>query len=132
MMKHRSAALALLCLSSSGLAAHAAGNPAERGLLRLEPKTMMMQVCDIRMVQDVTRDKRYARADRAMVDAMSRPSIEDDTVRGQGGAFRLKGRWVQFSFDCTLSPDHLKTVAFSYQVGDEIPEDQWEKFGLWR
>ena len=117
--------------SLSGFTADAATNRTEQGLMRLEPRTRMIQVCDIRMVQDMRGDKQYPAVDRAVIDATSRPVFDDDTIRGQGGAFRSKGRWFQFSFDCTLAPDHLKTLSFSYDIGDEIPEADWEKFGLW-
>ncbi|MET0742136.1 MAG: DUF930 domain-containing protein [Microvirga sp.] len=114
-----------------GSAAGAATNRTEQGLMRLEPRTRMIQVCDIRMVQDMRGDKQFPAVDRAVIDAASRPVFDDDTIRGEGGAFRSKGRWFQFSFDCTLAPDHLKTLSFSYDIGDEIPEADWEKFGLW-
>ena len=112
-------------------AAGAATNKTEQGLMRLEPRTRMIQVCDIRMVQEMRGDKLYPGADRAVIDAVSRPLIDDDTLRGKGGAFRSKGRWFQFSFDCTLAPDHLRTLSFTYEIGDEIPATEWEKFGLW-
>lgn len=119
-----------MCVLGVQALAASSSSSAEHGLLRMEPKTMMMQVCDIKMVQDLTHDKRY-HADFAMVDAMKRPLIENDTIQGEGGAFRSKGHWFQFGFSCTLTPDHLKTVSLTYQVGGEIPQGQWEKFGLW-
>jgi hypothetical protein len=128
----RRSSLTLIVVALAFAPAHAAGNAAEKGLMRLEPKTRMMQVCDIRMARDMRGNKLYPGVDRVMVDAISRPAIEDDTVRGEGGAFRSKGKWFRFSFDCELAPDHLKAVSLSFEIGDEIPEESWERFGLWR
>ncbi|MBM6592943.1 DUF930 domain-containing protein [Microvirga sp. BT291] len=123
----------LLFVLAAGLgsSAQAAGS-AEKGLMRLEPKTRMMQVCDIRMARDMRGNRDYPGVDRVMVDAVTRPAIADDSVSGDGGAFRSKGRWFRFSFACELAPDHLKALALTFEIGDEIPEEEWERFGLWR
>ena len=52
-------------------------------------------------------------------------------MTGGGGAFKSKGQWYQFSFTCRTSPDHMQVRSFSYQIGEPIPAQQWEKSGLW-
>jgi len=52
-------------------------------------------------------------------------------MSGTGGAFKSKGQWYQFSFTCRTSPDHMQVQSFSYQIDGPIPQEQWEKSGLW-
>ena len=53
------------------------------------------------------------------------------TMTGTGGAFKSKGQWFQFSFKCQTTADHMKILAFSYQIGEPIPPEKWEPHGLW-
>jgi hypothetical protein len=111
--------------------ATAANGRIERSLLELEPMTRMEQVCAIETMARVNKDKNPYRPDRAMINALSDPVLKGDTVSGNGGAFRSKGAWYQYSFTCTMAADHLSVSAFSYKVGEPIPEDRWETYGLY-
>ena len=103
----------------------------ERSLLELEPMTRMEQVCAIETMSRVNKDKNPFRPDRAMINALSNPVLNGDTVTGNGGAFRSKGKWYQYSFTCTMAADQLSVSAFSYKIGEPIPEDRWETYGLY-
>ena len=35
-------------------------------------------------------------------------------------------------FKCDVSPDQMKALTFTYEIGKEIPEAKWEDLGLWR
>ena len=52
-------------------------------------------------------------------------------MTGNGGAFKSKGQWYQFSFKCETTADHMKVQAFSFQIGEPIPPEKWEPHGLW-
>ena len=52
-------------------------------------------------------------------------------MSGTGGAFKSKGQWYQFSFSCRPRPDHMQVQSFSYQIGEPIPQEEWEENGLW-
>ena len=67
-----------------------------------------------------------------MIDSIAPFKVEGDTIKGKGGAFRSRGQWYQFSFTCKTTPDHLKILSFDYRVGEKIPEDKWDDYGLWR
>ena len=69
--------------------------------------------------------------ERTIVSALSTPKVADATMTGTGGAFKSKGQWFQFSFKCQTTADHMKILAFSYQIGEAIPPEKWEPHGLW-
>jgi Domain of Unknown Function (DUF930) len=102
----------------------------ERMLKQLDPDARFEQICDLEAMQRIGRDKVY-RPERTIVSALADPKVSDTTMTGTGGAFKSKGQWYQFSFTCKTSPDHMQVLSFSYQIGDPIPPEQWEKNGLW-
>lgn len=101
-------------------------------LKRLDPATRLEQVCDLEAMKRIARDPNPHRPDRAKTDVISHPRHSGDTVKGSGGAFRSKGKWYSFSFDCKGSPDHMRVLSFSYKIGQPIPESKWRAYGLWR
>ncbi len=107
------------------------GQRMEASLRKLDPETRFDQVCDIAAVKAIARDSAH-KPDRAVSSAATQPVIKGDEMKGAGGAFRSKGKWYQFSFTCTATPDRMKVNAFSYQIGEEIPESKWDGYGLWR
>ena len=66
------------------------------------------------------------------MDASTEAKIDGDKMTGDGAAFRSRNEWYQFSFNCVTTPDRMKILSFDYKVGEKIPEEKWEKFGLWR
>jgi hypothetical protein len=102
----------------------------ERMLKQLDPDARFEQICDLEAMQRIGKDKAY-KPERTIVSALANPKIADSTMSGSGGAFKSKGQWFQFSFTCKTSPDHMQVQSFSYQIGEPIPEEKWEKSGLW-
>ena len=102
----------------------------ERVLKTLDPDARFEQVCDLEAMKQISKDKAY-RPERSIVGALETPKVVDSKMTGTGGAFRSKGKWYQFSFTCETTPDHMKVQAFSFKVGEPIPEQEWEKNGLW-
>ena len=102
----------------------------ERVLKQLDPDARFEQVCDLEAMKHISKDKTY-RPERSMVSALSHPKVANATMSGTGGAFKSKGQWYQFSFKCETSPDHMKVQAFSFQIGEPIPQEQWEANGLY-
>ena len=102
----------------------------ERILKQLDPDARFEQVCDLEATRRIGKDRSY-RPERAIVSALGEPQIANTTMSGTGGAFKSKGQWFQFSFKCETTPDHMQVQSFSYQIGEPIPQEQWEKSGLW-
>ncbi|MCB8823258.1 DUF930 domain-containing protein [Microvirga rosea] len=123
---------AAVAFTLSGSIAHAANARLSPSFMKIEPKTRSLQVCNNKGSKQISREKDYARLDRVVVDALSSPTFNENVISGTGGAFRLKGQWHQFQFQCILADDRLSATSFTYQIGDIVPEDQWEKYGLWR
>jgi len=102
-------------------------------LRRLDPQTRLEQICDLYAMKQIAHDPTNSyRPDRAKTDVTAHPRHSGTTVTGKGGAFRSGGRWYQFSFSCTGSPDRMQVVSFSYKLGKEIPESKWASYGLWK
>ena len=121
-------ALALAILTP--VAASANDARVERVLKQLDPDARFEQVCDLEAMKHISKDKTY-RPERSMVSALSHPKVANTTMSGSGGAFKSRGQWYQFSFKCETTPDHMKVQAFSFQIGEPIPPEQWEANGLW-
>ena len=99
-------------------------------LKQLDPDARFEQVCDLEAMQRIGKDKAY-RPERTIVSALADPKVSDTTMTGTGGAFKSKGQCYRFSFTRKTSPDHMQVLSFSYQIGDPVPPEQWEKNGLW-
>jgi len=126
--------LSLTIAASAQLCSAQASSDArfEAALKRVDPSERLEQLCDYAAVKQIGRDKNPYRPDRAVIESLAPAHIEGDTARGNGGAFRSKGQWYQFSFVCKTSPDRLKILSFDYKIGERIPEDKWDHYGLWR
>ena len=120
------------CLAAAfAMPASAASKRIEKNLETLDPATRLEQICAIETMARVHKDDNPYRPDRAIIYALSAPVITGDTMIGDGGAFRSKGKWYRYSFTCKATADHMEVSSFSYRIGSPIPEDQWESYGLY-
>ena len=124
-------AFALAVLFQFASAAQANDARTEKVLKSLDPEARFEQVCDLEALKQISRDGKAFKPERTIVSALSTPKVAEATMSGTGGAFKSKGQWYQFSFTCRTSPDHMKILAFSYQIGEPIPPEKWEPHGLW-
>jgi hypothetical protein len=126
---------AVLLIGISATSATAADSRAARfaeSLKKLDLETRLEQVCDYEAMSRIGRDAKGFRPDRSQSNAVSEPRRDGNTLIAKGAAFRSKGQWYQFSFTCKGAPDHLSVLSFAYQVGEPIPEEKWEDYGLWK
>jgi hypothetical protein len=117
----------LCCLPVAGQA-----GPMEEALKKLDPEERAHQACSIKGVDTLRRDKRLPGADRIKTRVAGAAVLDGAVVTGKGGAVRAKGRWYALKFICTVTSDRMKAVAFTYELGQEIPEAKWDDYGLWR
>ena len=96
----------------------------------LDPSARFEQACDLEAMKYIAKDKTF-RPEHTIMSALEAPKVSGLTMRGDGGAFRSKGKWYRFSFSCETDAEHMKVVTFSFKIGDSIPNDQWETHGLW-
>lgn len=105
----------------------------EAMLRRYDPQTRFEQVCDLAAMKEIGDDGANPyKPDRAMINAVSDPAVAEAVMKGSGGAFRSHGLWYRFSFTCRASPDRMKVLSFTYQLGPQIPKAKWEEYGLFR
>lgn len=104
----------------------------DRSLAQLDPETRLEQICSLEAMRRINSDKNPHHPDRAVIYAISKPAMKGDLISGDGGAFRSRGKWYQFSYTCRTSTDHMRVSEFTYQFGAPIPEDKWDDYGLWR
>jgi hypothetical protein len=111
----------------------AAAGSLEKSLRKLSPEERAHQACIIKGLETVRRgDKRLKKADRLTADTFKRAVFDGSLVTAKGAAVRAADHWYALSFECTVSDDQMKALAFTYQVGEEIPPEKWEEVGLWR
>ncbi len=100
--------------------------------MKLDPEERAHQACVAKGLDTVRRDKRLSKADRLMPDTFKRAQFDGGKVTAKGAAVRASDHWYALSFECTLSEDQMKAMAFTFELGKEIPPDKWEDIGLWR
>lgn len=127
-------AFGMAICAATVLAAHAAAADArfEKSLLMLDPPARLEQLCDYTAMNQIRKDDRNYRPDRALASAMAEPSVRQDSIETKGGAFRSRGKWYALTYQCTATPDRLKVVSFHYTIGPEIPETKWAGYGLYQ
>jgi hypothetical protein len=123
--------LAAALAAAFAMPASAANKGAGKNLEILDPATRLEQICAMETMARVHKDDNPYRPDRAIIYALAAPVIKGDTMTGDGGAFRSKGKWYRYSFTCRATADHMAVSSFSYKIGSPIPEDQWENYGLY-
>lgn len=126
-MRHRLAMLALVLVPS---AAHAASIRDQ--LMKLDPEERAHQACIIKGVDTIRHDRKLPGTDRVMTSVGGRAAYTGTQVASKSAAVRAKSRWYELKFKCDVTPDQLKALTFTYEIGKEIPESKWENLGLWR
>lgn len=105
----------------------------EDTMKKLDPEERAHQACILKGIAAVRGDKVLPGADRMKTSIFGRAEFIDGTkVKAQGGAVRAKDHWYALKFDCVVTADQMKATTFTYQLGKEIPKDQWEDLGLWQ
>jgi hypothetical protein len=104
----------------------------DRILEKLEPEERAHQACNIRGLDAIRKGARLKGIDRVKTNATSRAIFKDDVVIANGGAVRAKHRWYRLKYRCGLTPNQMKATSFDFELGGEIPEEEWEDFGLWK
>ncbi|MEP7239763.1 MAG: DUF930 domain-containing protein [Devosia sp.] len=100
------------------------------GLQRFAGSERVVQLCNIEGLEQIRRAARQYDPDTLVSYAMADPVAAGLTLSASGGAFRSRRKWYGIAFDCTVGADLESVTAFSFRLGDPIPEDQWEDHNL--
>lgn len=123
--------LSLAVLVVATAAAAAAGDAKMDDFFRsLDPATRLVQVCGVEVMKR-TSSRRDGTTDRAAIDGIRRARLAGDVAEGDGGAFRRRGEWYEFSYRCVVTPDHMRVTELSIDVTRKVPRDEWEENNLY-
>jgi hypothetical protein len=90
----------------------------------------MLQLCNIEAMEQVHRWKAEYEPEFVVAYATADTRIAGNAVEADGGAFRSHDRWYGIRFECEVSPDLARVVAFAFSVGAAIPRSEWERRNL--
>ncbi|WP_094506140.1 DUF930 domain-containing protein [Brucella thiophenivorans] len=99
-------------------------------LEKLDPATRLEQRCDVEAMEQISRDERKFSVDKVLAYAFSDPKASQNTIRADGAAFRSHDHWYKLAFVCKTDDEHINITSFDYQIGDEVPRNQWDKHYL--
>jgi hypothetical protein len=104
----------------------------DRVLRKLDPEERAHQVCSIRGLDAIRRSAHLKGIDRVKTSGRSRAVFKNNVVTANGGAVRANHRWYALKYKCAVTADQMKATSFDFQLGAEIPEEEWENYGLWK
>jgi hypothetical protein len=111
---------------SAAILADPRSRQALEGLSQLAADERIVQLCNLEAMEQVHRWRVDFSPDLLVAYATSDIVLAGRNLRADGAAFRSKGRWFNIKFGCAVAPDIKSVAAFEFQVGDEIPESEWE------
>jgi hypothetical protein len=120
-----------LFVCALALAKVADAGPIDQALMKLGPEERARQVCIIKGIETVRKDKRLSQADRMKTSILRPAQFTGTVVTATGGAVRMQHHWYVLKFKCEVTDDLMKAKTFTFELGDEIPKDKWEDYGLW-
>ena len=121
------ASLFLFCAAASPSIAMNASEKAQ--LEKLDPATRLEQRCDVEAMERITQEQKFS-VDKVLAYAFSDPVTKKNSIKADGAAFRSREHWYKLSFVCKTDEDHINIVSFRYDIGDEVPQNQWDKHYL--
>ncbi|MFD1198303.1 DUF930 domain-containing protein [Brucella gallinifaecis] len=99
-------------------------------LKKLDPATRLEQRCDVEAMERISREMRKFSVDKVLAYAFSDPRINKNSIQADGAAFRSHHRWYRLAFVCKSDDNHMKITSFDYEIGEEVPLDQWDRHYL--
>lgn len=125
---------ALLALAAVGCALASTGATSgsiKDQLAKLDPEERAHQACVIKGIDAIKHDRKLPGAESMKTGIFGRASYTGEVVTAKGAAVRARNHWYKLAFNCTVTADQMKATAFTYEIGAEIPQAQWEDLGLW-
>ena len=120
-----------LVLFACGPAFAANNKKMQKQLMKLDPAARLEQTCDTGAMERIRKDKTPYRVDRVVAYAFEQPTVGEHSINATGAAFRSRGEWYRFSYQCTTDANNLEVRALNYAIGERVPRDQWEKHNLY-
>jgi hypothetical protein len=99
----------------------------KQALGRLPPKKRILQICSIEALEQVRRQRPDAFPDMLVPFGPTGGFISAAGLSASGGAFRSGAKWYAIDFKCEVNAETTSIAAFSYAIGQAIPESEWGK-----
>ncbi|TWF49786.1 uncharacterized protein DUF930 [Neorhizobium alkalisoli] len=103
---------------------------ARASLQQLSGADRLEQICNLEAMEQVRAWNADYRPDAVVAYAMAESRLSGRTVDAPGAAIRSKKRWYAISYTCTTAATTEEVVSFEFEMGAEIPEDQWAEHSL--
>lgn len=104
----------------------------DRVLKKLEPEERAHQVCNLQGIDAVQKGSHLKDVDRVTTTIQKPATVKDNVVTARDGAVRARNRWYFLDFTCEVTANQMRVKSFNYKLGPEIPEAEWEDYGLWK
>ncbi|NTF41329.1 hypothetical protein A6U86_01405 [Rhizobium sp. AC27/96] len=121
----------LIPLASIATSAFAVDPAMKKQLEKLDPSERMEQACDVEAMKRIGTDKTGFKPDKVIAYTFGDPAMNTDSMNAPGAVFRSKGDWYHLSYNCVTGPQHVHVREMSYQIGDKVPRDSWQKHYLY-
>lgn len=100
-------------------------------LQKLDPETRLEQRCDMESLERIGKGDNGFKPDKVIAYTFADPVHGENSIEAPGAVFRSKGEWYRLSYSCETGPKHLDVKAFDYQIGEQIPRDEWAEYYLY-
>ncbi|QND49907.1 DUF930 domain-containing protein [Rhizobium lusitanum] len=121
----------LVPLASIATSAFAVDATMKKELEKLDPSERMEQACDAEAMKRIGTEKTGFKPDKVIAYTFSDPNMEPNSMNAAGAVFRSKGDWYHLSYKCATDPEHVEVRNLSFQIGDKVPRDSWQKYYLY-
>jgi hypothetical protein len=134
MLKARSLYLTLFVVGAAIGGSHAtlADASMDRVLQKLEPEERAHQACSLKGLDAIRKGTHLKRIDRLKTSSRKLAVFKDNVVTANGAALRANHRWYALKYKCAVTDNQMKAKTFDFELGAEIPEEEWEDYGLWK
>lgn len=101
-----------------------------KALSQLAPAEQVEQLCNLEAMAQVGAWSSSLLPDRVVAYATANTQFDGRSFLAEGAALHSGDDWYRLQFKCDLAVNALKVVAFEFLLGDAIPEQNWQEFGL--
>lgn len=99
-------------------------------MLHVDMATRIEQRCNARAMGQLGREQKGMRPEEVVAYAFADPKLGKESISAPGAAIRSRGHWYHLAYQCRTSADGMEVEDFRYQLGAEVPRDQWEAHSL--
>ena len=96
----------------------------------IAPDEQMVQLCNIEGIEQVRRAEPGLDPDTIVPYAMADMISAGLTLTAPGAALRSRRRWYRLNFTCDIAPTRDGVVAYTFSLGGEIPQSDWDAHDL--